>query len=160
MLHDIIYALLGFTGEVVVSSRYGAAEEDLFLSGQSVQSSWLEESQKMDVFQVQDGYPFLTEAEREQINRIVPLGWFYNRLQGYVESYDMSWTKPAFDQEVYKMALAAAIQDLLQEYVSDIARLEELINQESTLPLSHFLQHVQKVSLFFFSSAGNVCVSM
>ena len=46
---------------------------------------------------------------------------------------------------MYRMAICAALQDLQQEYMDDIANLEEILNLEESLPLSHFLHHVQKV---------------
>ena len=145
MLHDILYALLGFTGDIIVSNDdLLTAAEELHLP--SLTQSWIEEGKSSEMFHVLKGYPYVSEAEREQINRIVPLGWYYNRFTTYIERYDMTWMKAAPDQEVYKMALVAAIQDFLQDYVQDIRQLEDLLNQEDTLPLSHFLQHVQKVS--------------
>ncbi len=48
------------------------------------------------------------------------------------------------------MALTGAIQDLLTEYIQDIAELETLIIEENQmLPLSHILQHVQKYLIVF-----------
>ncbi len=238
MLHDILFALLGFPGDIIVSAEADPftaiaveererenekqqrqrrrdlsvanglpsnegdtsakggednEEESDNLGGKTIPTKEWKDWHEVDAksmrmtFMVKEGYPHLQEAEREQINRIVPLGWYYNRFQAYCDKYDMtSATAPPLlglagqqqrqsstqqtgkknvasfaasssstattlgsgKKELYRMALTAAIQDLLNEYTQDIAELEQLLNQEEDqqLPLSHFLQHVQKVS--------------
>ena len=126
MLYDILYALLGFTGDIVVETNH--------------------------TFHVKDGYSKLTDAEREQINHLVPLGWYYNRFEAFIKRYDMSWGNVSGGIEklaIYKMAVSAAIQDFQQEYLEDVNELEEILNQEQSLPLSHFIQHMQKVVLWY-----------
>lgn len=132
VLHDILLAFLGFTGDIIV---------------EGIPSDCIEEKQA--TFHVKDGFPGINNAEREQINKIVPLGWYYLRFDDYIKKYDISWDGIYEGSQTYRMAICAALQDLQQEYMDDIADLEELLNLEETLPLSHFLHHVQKVSIAF-----------
>lgn len=130
MQQDILLSLLGFPSDFIVECS--AAPEST-----SVESE--------GTFRVKDGYANLDDSEREQINRIVPLGWYYNYLQGYTQKYDLSWGRVGEATEVYKLALGGAVQDLLQEYVDDVADLESILNEDERLPLSHFIHHLQKV---------------
>lgn len=128
LLHDILLALLGFTGDIIV--------EEFSIDG--VEG-------KRTTFHVRDGYPDISDAERDQIDKIVPLGWYYLRFDEYMKKYDISWDGIYEGSQMYRMAICAALQDLQQEYMDDIANLEEILNLEESLPLSHFLHHVQKV---------------
>lgn len=122
MLHDIFYALLGFVGDIIV------AEEDCY--------------------RVKDGFDLLRDAEREQINRIVQLGWFYTTFQTFIQKYDLRWGCMSDRQrfQTYKAAVSQALEDVLTEYVDDITYLEQLVAKEGNIPLSHIIQHLQKVN--------------
>jgi hypothetical protein len=160
---DILFALLGFSGDVIVSTN----------SVQSHQSVRWQDAASGS-FAVKEGYPFLEAAARDQINRLVPLGWLYNRLQTYCQVHDLSSSTAqraatgegaGSAKELYRMALCAAIQDLLSEYVDDVTALETLVNQEDMqqLPLSHFQQYLQKVTTLSLSvclSLSCVCLSV
>lgn len=138
MIHDILFTLLGFPGDLIethsISSEFSLPEQPSF-----------------ELFGVKDGYPNLTEAERDQINRIVPLGSYYLYFEEFIKSHALQWNTNQRQSLVYSMALSYVLQDMNKEYVEDIAILEQLLNQEETLPLSHLLQHLQKVKHFSFS---------
>lgn len=126
MLHEILLSLLGFTGDIIID--------------------------KDDTFQVADCIDLLTIAERDQINRIVPCGWFYIKLGDFVSQYELQWNgqgSSSYDccPQAYRTALCMGVSDLLAEYADDIAYLEQLILSEGPVPLSHVLQHVQKYLL-------------
>ena len=61
MLHEILLALIGHTGSIIVEN------ED-------------------QSFTVSNKIDFLTEAEREQINRIIILGVFYKRINDFIKA--------------------------------------------------------------------------
>lgn len=136
MLHDLLFALLGFPGDVIIEDE---SNKDPEINNSSCRGK----------FHVKDGYPGLTEPEREQVDAIAPLGWYHNAFENYIRRYDMSWGNISSDAQIYKMALCAALRDLLQEYLDDIAELEALLNKEQSLPLSHFVQHLRKVSIVY-----------
>ena len=100
--------------------------------------------EKGGTYSVKDGFDLLREAERDQVNRIVPLGWYYVNLSATVRKYDICWGQDS-KPKAYYSALAQGVSDLLQEYVSDVSYLEQLILSEGPIPLSQILQHLQKV---------------
>ena len=51
------------------------------------------------------------------------------------------------DSQFYRTAMTQGIADLLTEYTSDIAYLEQLVLAEGPIPLSHVLHHLQKYLL-------------
>jgi len=58
MIHEILLALLGFPGEILIEDN----EKKSFL--------------------VRDGVPYLQQGERAQIDRLAPLGWYYKIIIG------------------------------------------------------------------------------
>ena len=125
MWQELLLSLLGFQGDLIV------------------------EDKSSQCFRVKDGYSLFENAEKEQLDRIVPLGWFYLRLTEYADKFDVKvgfgCQKGKMGLQVYKCALSQAIRDLLQEYVEDVVYIEQLIVSDGPLPLSHILQHFQKV---------------
>ncbi len=63
MYHEILFALLGLTGDIIILS------EDPIL--------------RLPTFRIKDGYSLLNDAEQEQINQILPLGWYYQQFQHF-----------------------------------------------------------------------------
>jgi hypothetical protein len=125
MLQELFFALLGFTGDVIVESD--------------------------NTFRIKDGCDLFKETEILQINTLSSLGWFYSQFSEIVENYDISWKLCGKSNlQVYKVAMSLGMSDLLTEYVNDVTYLEQLVLSDGPLPLSSVLQHLQKVSLQFF----------
>lgn len=120
MLHELLFALLGFVGEVIV--------------------------EKDGTFCVKDGFDMLREGERDQVNRLAPLGWYYVQLGIKVSENDLSWSS-SVEPQAYMTSMVQGFADLLQEYVGDISYLEQLVIAEGPIPLSQVLQHMQKVTI-------------
>jgi hypothetical protein len=129
---DVLLTLLGFPSDFITSIPN------------------LEEKKESSVpsptYRVKEGYPNLLDSDREQIDRIVPLGWYYQQFQAYTDHHELSWGTVNPDTQIYKLALSSAVKDLLLEYVDDVTNLEESLNTSDVLPLSHFIHHLQKVS--------------
>lgn len=123
MIHEILLALLGFPGEILI------------------------EDNDRKCYRVRDGIPYLQQGEREQIDRLAPLGWYYKWLELFADKYDVKWGTIRSIFQVYKAALSAAIADLLSTYTHDIAYLEQLILTEGPIPLSRIVHHLQKYLL-------------
>ena len=123
MLHDVLLSLLGFPGDVIVESEY--------------------------TFKVADGFDLVNLSEKELLNRIVPLGWYYLYLSSFVERYEVQWGDSHGDGsfQSYLAACAAGIADLLAEYVRDISLLEQKILTEGPVPLSYIATILQKYTL-------------
>ena len=146
VLQEVLLALVGFTGEIVVSS---------------VETRELEEPSAPELlfqpcdFSVRPGYHGLSQAEREQINDIVPLGRYHLVFQGYCSFYSLEWDRDVRRQSLYRLALTNGLQELTEEYLEDVARLETLVLSEETLTVSNLCQHLYKVQciclLFIYS---------
>ncbi len=94
---------------------------------------------------VKDGFDLLTAGERDQINQLAPLGWYYLRLQAYADEFAIQWASASSDGcQMYRAALAQGVSDLLEEYRADIVFLEQIVLKEGPVPLSVVLLHVQK----------------
>lgn len=123
MLHEIFLSLLGFTGDIIIEDE--------------------------GTYQVCKSFDLLTTAERQQVNRIVPLGWYYASLSSFVVFYEVKWGVKMGDpdSQFYRTAMSQGIADVLAEYANDIAYLEQLVLAEGPVPLSHVLHHLQKYLL-------------
>lgn len=129
MLHELLFALLGFVGDIIV-------ERD-------------------GTFCVKDGFDFFREGERDQVNRLAPLGWYYVNLGHKVAQNDLGWAS-SVNSKAYMVSMVQGVADLLQEYVGDVSYLEQLIIADGPIPLSQILQHLQKVLTVIKSL--NACV--
>jgi hypothetical protein len=135
MYHEILFALLGLTGDIIVLS------EDPIL--------------RLPTFRIKDGYSLLNDAEKEQINQILPLGWYYQQFQHFQAQYNLTWNLIHSQLPIYKMAVAFAIQDLLQEYEDAVTELEELYNRSvsdvtpSPLSYNSFIIHLKNYDVIF-----------
>eukprot|EP01041_Mallomonas_annulata_P006225 gene6225-12613_t len=136
MLQEILLSLLGFAGDIIIDVGY--------------------------TFMVADDFELLIAAEREQINRIVQLGWYYTALTRFIEEHEVQWDVQRCSPDgfqVYKAAMALAIGDLLSEYTEDITRLEQQIIAEGPIPISYLNQFMQKY-LFSFPAINGICVDI
>eukprot|EP01032_Pedospumella_encystans_P010136 gene10136-11874_t len=122
MLHELLFALLGFVGDIII--------------------------EKNDTFCIKDGFDLLREGERDQVNRLAPLGWYYVNLGNKVAQHDIGWSK-SVQAKAYMTSMVQGVSDLLQEYVADVSYLEQLILADGPVPLSQVLQHLQKYLLVF-----------
>lgn len=138
VLGDLLHSLLGFTGDIIVS-------EVRELSLQDESAPTLGDIFESGSFKVKDGYNGLSEAERDQINRIAPLGRYFVCFEEYVKHYTLRWRQDPRPYKLYCLAIAGSIQDMIQEYVGDVAQLEVEIMQSAPLPISYVMQRVQKV---------------
>lgn len=118
MLHELLFSLLGFIGDIVIDDG--------------------------STFRVKDGFDLLRESERDLVNRISPLGWYYVKLNDIVQKYDIGWSREAA-MCAYIASAVQGVSDLLAEYVADVSFLEQLILSDGPMPLSQVLQHLQKV---------------
>ena len=122
MLHELLLSLLGITGEIIVQNH-----------------------QTLE-FAIRDGFDLLAVSEREQIQKIVPLGAFYKYLTSFVRMHDNRWG--VCSSKVYIAAFCSGLEDILDRYTRDVAFVERIANVEGPLPLSFLHHHLQKVPKF------------
>lgn len=131
---------MGFTGELIV--------------------------EKDDNFVVIPTCELFTNAEKEQINRIVPLGWYHNKLSEFAKEYEISWKIRAnegqrleSEQSTYRCSTALGVSDLLKEYRQDICFLEKVISFDGPIALSYIHQHLQ-IYLLVMPTIYDICVDI
>ena len=137
MLHEILLALIGHTGNIII-------EED-------------------SQFKVSNSIEFLTEAEIEQINKVVILGIFYKQITDFVKRNSglnsqipfllcMEDLKDDNDDEeievtsVYVKAFWNGVQEVLNLYKEHILAIEHEYFVNDSLNITHLSQ---KLSLFY-----------
>jgi hypothetical protein len=118
MLHELLFSLLGFVGDIIVDDG--------------------------NTFRVKDGFDLLRESERDLVNRIAPLGWYYVKFGVLIERNDIGWGQQS-QPRVYMMSMAQGLSDLMTEYVADVSFLEQLVLSDGPMPLNQVLQHLHKV---------------
>jgi hypothetical protein len=127
MMQELFAGMLGFTGDLIVDT--GAT------------------------FCVRDGVSLEREYDRHGVNIIAPLGWHYVHLNDLFKKYRSNWSlHRSKNCELYKSAVASAVDDILHEYVEDVSYTEQFISLDGDAPLSVITQHFQKVRYFLHFS--------
>lgn len=141
MLHELLMALLGHTGTIIVDT------------GNS--------------FELSETVNFLSRAERDFINKIVSLGWEYKKLLSFV-TISTSHIGAELDREeildenegesgVYTRALCYGVGELLKIYREHILAIEHEYLLERALTIPHL---IHRLGIFFQTlPALSSCVS-
>ena len=139
LLHEVLLALLGYTGDVIEPRHSGSDVVD---------------------YRVSPTLSFVAPAERQRIDGIVQLGFLYQQL----ESFTLTHThKPApLDSEtstsssLYLAALSTALSTLLASYRATVLHIERAILETETYPLSSLQQTLQPFALLFPAIAHTI----
>jgi gamma-tubulin complex component 4 len=131
MLQDVLLGLLGFAGDVIVESTSDS-------SGSSI-------------LEVKPGFDLLSSSEKDQLNKVVPLGSLYRFLKTFCERYEVQWGSSSVDSEEgfqsYLAALCMGINDYLSEYIADVTALEKRLHSEGPFPVTYLLTSLHKYIL-------------
>ncbi len=128
-MHELLMALLGHTGSVIVNTGHS--------------------------FALAETIDFLSRAERDLIDKIVALGWAYKQLLDFVESAtNHSTIHPAAEDNledseqagVYIRAVSYGIDELLKLYREHILAIEHEYLAERALTIPHV---IDRLSIFF-----------
>ncbi len=132
MLQEIFLALVGITGDIIVEEN--------------------------STLKVKDDCHLLGESRQCQVDSLVPLGWYYLRFGEIVNAHEANFANSVTDScfQMYRAAMIRGVSDLMLEYENDVANLEQSVLVEGDVPLSHVLQHFQKVCL----QLANMCVKI
>ncbi|XP_006655007.3 gamma-tubulin complex component 4 [Oryza brachyantha] len=141
MLHELLLALLGFTGDFVLDSssspspaahRRRAAHPEAGGDGDVGPAS----------FRLAPDLTFLQPSERSAIERLISLGFYYRELNRFAtESRDLSWINSSIDVSpshadktvkikvrkgsAYRRAIANGIAEILSVYRSAVLQVEQ-----------------------------------
>ncbi|KAL1331681.1 hypothetical protein AAHE18_12G203700 [Arachis hypogaea] len=152
MLHELLMALLGYTGDLIVDRR----EENHLLSDQTPISDEC-------TFTLAPDISFIDPSDRQLIEKIIALGFYYRELDRFTcKSRNLSWirsstaylnAKPLGNvsdvskvekPSVYRRALANGIVEVLSIYRSAVLHIEQLLLSETKPILATVTQGLNK----------------
>ncbi|CAN6340677.1 unnamed protein product [Urochloa humidicola] len=139
MLHELLLALLGFTGDFVLDAspaRGRAAPQDAAAGGGGDG-----DGEVGPAFRLAPDLTFLQPSERSAIERLISLGFYYRELNRFAtESRDLSWIQSSVEPSphadktqkgkvrkgsVYRRAIANGITEILSVYRSAVLQVEQ-----------------------------------
>lgn len=146
MLHELLLSLLGYTGDLIIDER-----EHRNSLGISPLSPHAPISQTKPTFKLASDLSFLQPSERDVIERIITLGFYYRELNRFAtKSRNLSWirstnqsplaltsqlAKPESEkQSVYRRAIANGVMEVLSIYKSAVLHIEQKLLSD-TLPI-------------------------
>ncbi|GJQ08346.1 hypothetical protein GpartN1_g137.t1 [Galdieria partita] len=104
MLFDLIYALVGYTGNVIVRKE---------------NTDNAKKTSERISFQLASDFPYVNPAERRAIDRISNIGALYATV------YEYSCENGLLQKSIYALAFQKALDEILDEYRELIANYEE-----------------------------------
>uniref|UniRef100_A0A5B7C4N5 Gamma-tubulin complex component n=1 Tax=Davidia involucrata TaxID=16924 RepID=A0A5B7C4N5_DAVIN len=154
MLHELLLALLGYTGDLIIDEREHQNSLGIQLSPDARIS---EEC----TFRLAPNLSFIEPSERDVIERIITLGFYYRELDRFTtKSRDLSWITSANEsplsqtselsegkkekQSVYQRAIANGIVEVLSVYRSAVLHIEQKLLSDATPILATVTQGINK----------------
>uniref|UniRef100_A0A803L9Y1 Gamma-tubulin complex component n=1 Tax=Chenopodium quinoa TaxID=63459 RepID=A0A803L9Y1_CHEQI len=155
MLHEILLALLGYTGDLIVDER--ECRDSLgILSPDSPVAD-------IPSFKLAPDLSFIAPSDRDVIERIISLGFYYRELDRFAtKSRNLSWIRSASanvsplerseeiskrkseNQSVYRRAIANAIVEILSVYRSAVLQIEQKLLADALPILATVTQGLNK----------------
>uniref|UniRef100_A0A7N0TTA7 Gamma-tubulin complex component n=1 Tax=Kalanchoe fedtschenkoi TaxID=63787 RepID=A0A7N0TTA7_KALFE len=151
MLHEVLLALLGYTGDLIVDEREHQQSICVNLSPDAPVG--------VDcTFKLAPDISFIQPSDRDVIERLVALGFYYRELDRFAtKSRDLSWIRSAnvsplsriseLSKEkpsVYRRAIANGIVEILSVYRSAVLHIEQKLLSESVPILATVTQSLNK----------------
>ncbi|KAF3324693.1 gamma-tubulin complex component 4 isoform X1 [Carex littledalei] len=146
MLHELLLALLGFTGDFVIDEREKLEEED--------------EDGDCPVgptFRLAPDLSFVDPSQRSAIERLVQLGFYYRELNCFAtKSRNLSWVQSSREipvpipqpekrrGSVYRRAIANGIVEILSVYRAAVLKVEQNLLSEPVPILATVTQGLHK----------------
>ncbi|KAL5561443.1 hypothetical protein UlMin_031190 [Ulmus minor] len=150
MLHEVLLALLGYTGDLIVDERELHKSLGIGLAPDAPISD-------EPTFKLASDISFLQPSERDLIERIVALGFYYRELDRFAtNSRNLSWIRSANaghselskgksgKQSVYRRAIANGIVEILSVYRSAVLHIEQKLLSETVPILATLTQGLNK----------------
>ncbi|CAL5352289.1 unnamed protein product [Camellia sinensis] len=154
MLHELLLALLGYTGDLIIDEREDQKSLGIFLSPDTPISD-------ERTFKLAPDISFLQPSERDVIERIITLGFYYRELDRFAaKSRNLSWIRSANEspmsrtselingkkekQSVYRRAIANGIVEVLSVYRSAVLQIEQKLLADSVPILATVTQGLNK----------------
>ncbi|XP_015891957.2 gamma-tubulin complex component 4 [Ziziphus jujuba] len=154
MLHELLLALLGYTGDLIIDEREHQKSLGIGLApGAPISDE--------PTFKLAPDISFLQPSEKDLIERIVTLGFYYRELERFAtKSRNLSWirsgkvcplettselTKARTEKHsVYRRAIANGIVEILSVYRSAVLHIEQKLLSETVPILATVTQGLNK----------------
>ncbi|XP_022934806.1 gamma-tubulin complex component 4 homolog [Cucurbita moschata] len=160
MLHELLLALLGYTGDLIIDERehynllgLNHLPPDAPISGEPT-------------FKLAPDISFLEPSERDLIQRIIVLGFYYRELDRFAtKSRNLSWIRSSNGSSlpnsvesskdkteipsVYRRAIANGIVEILSVYRSAVLHVEQKLLSETVPILAIVTQGLDKFFVLF-----------
>lgn len=154
MLHELLFALVGYTGDLIIDER--EHNHDL-RNPLSPDAPLAQEC----TFRLAPDVSFIQPSERDVIERIIKLGFYYRELDRFAtNSRNLSWVRSSTEsphsrtsglssqrtgkQSVYSRALANGIVEVLSVYRSAVLHIEQKLLSDSQPILATVTQGLNK----------------
>ncbi|OVA12707.1 Spc97/Spc98 [Macleaya cordata] len=154
MLHELLLALVGYTGDLIIDEREHQKSLGISLSPDSPIS---DES----TFKLAPDLSFIEPSERDVIERLISLGFYYRELDRFAtKSRDLSWIRSTADAplprtlailkgktkkpSVYRRAIANGIVEILSVYRSAVLHVEQKLLSDPMPILATVTQGLNK----------------
>ncbi|KAK3020859.1 hypothetical protein RJ639_045541 [Escallonia herrerae] len=157
MLHELLLALLGYTGDLIIDEREHRTSLGIPLSLDAP-------SADKPTFKLAADVSFIQPSERDVIERVVTLGFYYRELDRFAtKSRNLSWIRSANNESplsratellkgkkekrsVYRRAIANGIVEVLSVYRSAVLHIEQKLLSD---PLPILATVTQGLNKFF-----------
>lgn len=175
MLHELLLALLGYTGDLIIHNSnsddrpFKLASDISFIQPSDRYASNLKQYALSFFFFPISVTHILIKFCRDLIERIITLGFYYRELDRFAtESRNLSWIRSAKNESpldlsssknpasVYRRAIANGVVEILSVYRSAVLHIEQKLLAETVPILATVTQGLNKVlslslsfSLFF-----------
>ncbi|XP_042476737.1 gamma-tubulin complex component 4 homolog isoform X2 [Macadamia integrifolia] len=154
MLHELLLALVGYTGDLIVDER----ERQRSLGEQLPSDAPIYEE---CTFKLAPDISFLEPSERDAIERLISLGFYYKELDRFAtKSRDLSWicstneisisqTSDSLKEKtkqtsMYRRAIANGIVEILSVYRSAVLHIEQKLLSDPIPILATVTQGLNK----------------
>ncbi|KAG7634311.1 Gamma tubulin complex component C-terminal [Arabidopsis suecica] len=161
MLHELLLALLGFTGDLIVDEREQRKTLGLAFNSDSPLSDEC-------TFKLAPDISFIEPSERDLIERLIKLGFYYRELDRFAKkSRNLSWIRSVTSvhpleradelskqsrekkPSVYRRAIANGIGEILSVYRSAVLHIEQKLLAETTPILATVTEGLNKFFVLF-----------
>ncbi|KAF5732646.1 Tubulin gamma complex-associated protein isoform 1 [Tripterygium wilfordii] len=154
MLHELLLALLGYTGDLIIDEREHQSSLGVRLSPDAPISD-------EQTFKLAPDISFIQPSERDLIERMIALGFYYRELDRFAtKSRNLSWIRSVnvspLDRaselqenkkekaSVYRRAISNGIVEILSVYRSAVLQIEQKLLSETTPILAAITQGLNK----------------
>ncbi|KAL2227778.1 gamma-tubulin complex component 4 [Sesamum indicum] len=154
MLHELLLALLGYTGDLIIDER---EHQETLRVNLSPGAPLADEP----TFKLAPDISFLQPSDRVVIERVITLGFYYRELERFAaKSRNLSWIRSSNEfplsrvtdtlkgkkvkPSVYRRALANGIVEVLSLYRSSVLHIEQKLLSDSLPILATVTQGLNK----------------